>query len=145
SRPGMIPGSPFPAPPPHFSPDRRQMLGLGQWLHGEASDNASDGAQELCSAHTKRATEEFARCVGNAIQFRPVVPDRPMLHILLSPAEMAEADRLAVVAGPLDGAALMENAGRAIHREILSRFPGACSFDVLCGPGNNGGDGYVVA
>jgi len=68
-----------------------------------------------------------------------------MPHILLSPAEMAEADRLAALSGPFDGPGLMENAGRAIHREILRRFPDAARFDVLCGPGNNGGDGYVVA
>ncbi|OJU34030.1 MAG: bifunctional ADP-dependent (S)-NAD(P)H-hydrate dehydratase/NAD(P)H-hydrate epimerase [Rhizobiales bacterium 68-8] len=68
-----------------------------------------------------------------------------MSHTLLSPAEMAEADRLAALSGPFDGPALMENAGLAIHREILRRFPDAACFDVLCGPGNNGGDGYVVA
>ena len=64
---------------------------------------------------------------------------------LLSPAQMAEADRLAIERGPFDGPGLMENAGRAVFREILSRFPGAQRFDILCGPGNNGGDGYVVA
>lgn len=68
-----------------------------------------------------------------------------MSHTLLSPAEMAEADRLATLSGPFDGPALMENAGLAIHREILRRFPDAACFDVLCGPGNNGGDGYVAA
>jgi len=68
-----------------------------------------------------------------------------MLHHLLSPAEMADADRRAVAVGPFDGGGLMEQAGRAVFREILARFPAAARFDVLCGPGNNGGDGYVVA
>ena len=68
-----------------------------------------------------------------------------MPHRLLSPDEMAAADRFAVERGPYDGPGLMENAGRAVFREILTRFPGMERFDVVCGPGNNGGDGYVVA
>ena len=39
---------------------------------------------------------------------------------------------------------LMENAGRQVANEIAKRWP-ACRTTVLCGPGNNGGDGYVVA
>jgi hydroxyethylthiazole kinase-like uncharacterized protein yjeF len=68
-----------------------------------------------------------------------------MQHELLTPAEMGEADRAAIAQGPFDGPALMENAGRAVYREILARFPETTSHAVLCGPGNNGGDGYVVA
>lgn len=64
---------------------------------------------------------------------------------VLSTAEMAEADRLAIVGGPFDGYGLMRNAGQAIVREVLARFPQAGRVAVLCGPGNNGGDGYVVA
>lgn len=64
---------------------------------------------------------------------------------LLTPAEMAEADRLAAESGPHDGYGLMRNAGAAILRALLARFPQAEGFDVLCGPGNNGGDGYEVA
>lgn len=64
---------------------------------------------------------------------------------LLTPAQMAEADRLAARAGPHDGYGLMRNAGAAILRAALSRCPEAQGFDVLCGPGNNGGDGYEVA
>lgn len=64
---------------------------------------------------------------------------------LLTPAEMAQADRLAIAAGPHDGYGLMRNAGAAILRAMLARYPGAQGFDVLCGPGNNGGDGYEVA
>ncbi len=68
-----------------------------------------------------------------------------MRHELLTPAQMGDVDRRAVRAGPFDGPALMENAGRAIYREILAAFPESVHCAVLCGPGNNGGDGYVVA
>ena len=64
---------------------------------------------------------------------------------LLTPAEMAEADRLAIAAGPFDGIGLMRNAGWAVATVVLARFPGARRVHVLAGPGNNGGDGYVVA
>lgn len=64
---------------------------------------------------------------------------------LLTPLEMGEADRLAMVSGPFDGCRLMRNAGAAIVAELLARCPEAEGFDILCGPGNNGGDGYVVA
>jgi hydroxyethylthiazole kinase-like uncharacterized protein yjeF len=64
---------------------------------------------------------------------------------LLTPGEMAQADRRAIAAGPLDGYGLMLNAGRAVVAEALRRFPEVARVDVLCGPGNNGGDGYVVA
>ena len=69
----------------------------------------------------------------------------PMGNEVLSPAEMAEADRLAIAAGPLDGYALMCRAGEAVAAVVLARYPDAARVHVLCGPGNNGGDGYVVA
>ncbi|MET2826881.1 NAD(P)H-hydrate dehydratase [Mesorhizobium shangrilense] len=68
-----------------------------------------------------------------------------MSNELLSPAEMTEADRLAIAAGPYDGISLMRNAGAAVAGVVLERYPAATRVHVLCGPGNNGGDGYVVA
>ncbi|MBO6719713.1 MAG: NAD(P)H-hydrate dehydratase [Rhizobiaceae bacterium] len=68
-----------------------------------------------------------------------------MTHRLLTPDEMAAADRLAGEHGPFDLRRLMENAGIAVAREALRRFPEAEDVAVLCGPGNNGGDGYVAA
>jgi hydroxyethylthiazole kinase-like uncharacterized protein yjeF len=63
---------------------------------------------------------------------------------LLTAAEMARADTLAI-AGGVAGATLMENAGRAVADEVAKRFPDQESVVVLCGPGNNGGDGFVAA
>ena len=68
-----------------------------------------------------------------------------MAHELLTPDEMAEADSKTINAGPLDGIALMRNAGAAVAKVVLERFAAARKVDVLCGPGNNGGDGYVAA
>lgn len=64
---------------------------------------------------------------------------------LLTPQEMQDVDRRAIATGPLDGYGLMLRAGGAVAEAVLERFPGALRVDVLCGPGNNGGDGYVVA
>jgi len=62
---------------------------------------------------------------------------------LLTASEMGEADRLTVEAGT-SVAKLMENAGRGVAEEISRRWS-ARRVTVLCGPGNNGGDGFVAA
>lgn len=62
---------------------------------------------------------------------------------LLTVSEMIEADQLSVDDG-VSSTALMESAGAAVAAEIMRRWAPR-STAVLCGPGNNGGDGFVVA
>jgi NAD(P)H-hydrate epimerase len=58
---------------------------------------------------------------------------------------MRRADRRTIEEIGLPGLVLMENAGAAVATAIRERFPGARHVVVLCGKGNNGGDGFVVA
>ena len=62
---------------------------------------------------------------------------------VLDVRQMGEADRLAVTAG-MDTNELMEHAGWAVKSQIEQRWS-SCPVVVLCGPGNNGGDGFVAA
>ena len=63
---------------------------------------------------------------------------------LYTPDQVARLDQAAIRAG-IPGEVLMGRAGRRLWREIHRRWPAARRLAVVCGGGNNGGDGYVVA
>jgi NAD(P)H-hydrate epimerase len=60
-------------------------------------------------------------------------------------AEVRAADRRAAEQHGLGGGVLMERAGAAALSCLRERFPRARRLAVFCGPGNNGGDGFVLA
>ncbi len=68
---------------------------------------------------------------------------------LLTAAQMRAIEEAAIASGAVTGLELMERAGRGVVAAIFAVWPeladGAHRAVVLCGPGNNGGDGFVVA
>ncbi len=62
-----------------------------------------------------------------------------------SAASVRAMDRRAIEAGGIPGYTLMQRAGDAAFAALRHHWPAARAIAVLCGPGNNGGDGYVVA
>lgn len=65
------------------------------------------------------------------------------LEALLSVSEMRAAER-ATIAASTGGFTLMQRAGKAVAQQILNRFSPQPTL-VMCGPGNNGGDGFIAA
>ena len=68
---------------------------------------------------------------------------------LLTAAQMRAIEQAAIESGQVTGLALMERAGQGVVEAVLDEWPelakGAHRAVVLCGPGNNGGDGFVAA
>ncbi len=74
-------------------------------------------------------------------------PDR--MTELLTAAQMREIEAAAIASGQVTGLELMERAGAGVVQAIFEEWPELKTTSyravVLCGPGNNGGDGFVVA
>jgi ADP-dependent NAD(P)H-hydrate dehydratase / NAD(P)H-hydrate epimerase len=64
---------------------------------------------------------------------------------ILTADEMRTTDRITTERYGVPSLELMEHAGRAAARFVLREFPEALRVAVLCGKGNNGGDGFVAA
>src|SRR5256885_11552495 len=72
----------------------------------------------------------------------------PPLMKILTAAQIREIDRLSTEQFGIPGLLLMENAGMRVVEAIQDRFEkdlASMSIAILCGKGNNGGDGFVVA
>lgn len=72
-----------------------------------------------------------------------------VVTVILTAEEMRAVERAAMSGGEVTGLELMERAGRGVVEAIFENWPDLASTShrahVLCGPGNNGGDGFVVA
>ena len=68
---------------------------------------------------------------------------------LLTSAQMRAVEQAAIESGAVTGLELMERAGRGVVEAVFEEWPELAATShravVLCGPGNNGGDGFVVA
>lgn len=64
--------------------------------------------------------------------------------LIITPAEMSAIDSDAALSG-IDSFRLMTSAGTAVSAAALRLYPDALRFVLFCGPGNNGGDGYIAA
>ncbi len=64
---------------------------------------------------------------------------------IVTAAEMREIDRVTSERFGVPSLTLMENAGSAVAGFVLEKYSSAQSFGVICGKGNNGGDGFVAA
>ena len=64
---------------------------------------------------------------------------------ILTTEQMRRVEFDAIESGEVTGLSLMERAGRAVADQIRLHWPKPGRVLVLCGPGNNGGDGYVIA
>jgi hydroxyethylthiazole kinase-like uncharacterized protein yjeF len=69
------------------------------------------------------------------------------MALVLTAAQMRAVDRAAIDGLGVPGLVLMENAGRGVAEVILRERPALAGADirVICGAGQNGGDGYVIA
>ncbi|MGB5605811.1 MAG: NAD(P)H-hydrate epimerase, partial [Gammaproteobacteria bacterium] len=75
---------------------------------------------------------------------KPDTPDsRP--QPLYTAAQTRELDRLAIEMAGISGYTLMTRAGAAAWERLRAHWPAARCMVVLCGSGNNGGDGFVLA
>ena len=66
-------------------------------------------------------------------------------HNLYRAEQVRELDRIAIEDHKIAGQTLMQRAGKVAFETLQDRYPAAQKITVLCGNGNNGGDGYVLA
>ncbi len=66
-------------------------------------------------------------------------------RLIMNRDQIREYDRIAIQEYGIPGPVLMENAGRGAARRIMKRLGGRRKVGIVAGPGNNGGDGFVIA
>jgi NAD(P)H-hydrate epimerase len=74
-----------------------------------------------------------------------MLPEHTLQQNVFTTAQVRELDRIAIEEHGIPGLELMKRAGQATFDEILQRWPEAKNMLVICGTGNNAGDGYIIA
>ncbi|MFN3526696.1 MAG: NAD(P)H-hydrate dehydratase [Paracoccus sp. (in: a-proteobacteria)] len=69
----------------------------------------------------------------------------PYCAKVITSAQMRAMESAAMASGEVTAGVLMQHAAEAVVAAILDRWPALRQATVLCGPGNNGGDGFVIA
>ena len=64
---------------------------------------------------------------------------------IYSTAQVRELDRIAIEGQGIPGYELMQRAGAVTFKSLLASWPDVQTIRIVCGLGNNGGDGYVIA
>ena len=67
------------------------------------------------------------------------------LHLLYSTDQVRELDRIAIEERHISGLTLMKRAAEACVTALIETWPEPGPIAVLCGSGNNGGDGFIIA
>ena len=86
-----------------------------------------------------------ASCVRSFLSDTSKVSPPMLPYALYTAEQVRELDRLALQTLAIDGYTLMYKAGQAAFATLRTHWPKARRLSILCGPGNNGGDGYVLA
>jgi ADP-dependent NAD(P)H-hydrate dehydratase / NAD(P)H-hydrate epimerase len=79
------------------------------------------------------------------LEFERLILSRTTIMKIVSASEMREVDRATSEQFGVPSATLMENAGTAVADFVVELWPTAKRIGVICGKGNNGGDGFVAA
>ena len=87
----------------------------------------------------RRENPSNPRRAGSAVEMQP------RCWPLVTALEMRELDRHAIETLRVPADALMENAGHAVAEALLRELPSGAEVSIVCGRGNNGGDGLVAA
>ena len=100
----------------------------------------------------KRLKREYLAAIKTRVGMHTIFPPHLFARMLYSgnmkivaAAEMREIDSATTERFGVLSLTLMENAGTAVAEFVLSRYPNAKAIGVICGKGNNGGDGFVAA
>jgi hydroxyethylthiazole kinase-like uncharacterized protein yjeF len=118
------------------------LLVLAKLERGDAEGIKAEAARERAQLHFDRGKLGRPKFTAHVGQYNRVMPlPRPLYTV----AQVRALDRYAIETLGVPDYTLMKRAGEAALRVLRARWPAARRIVIVCGGGNNGGDGYVLA